>query len=180
MQERKLKMRKVKYALASSLDSFIARENGSVDWLSIEGVEMSDFGESFKSFDAVLMGRKTYEFALSQGMAAYPKMKNYVFSRTLKESSNKRVKIVSENAGEFVRKLKEMNGKDIWLCGGGKLATSLLAENLIDEIDLTVYPVLLGSGIPFFSEINRQIDLELTDSKSYKNGLVSLSYRVKH
>lgn len=173
-------MRKVKYTLASSLDNFIAREDGSVDWLSIKGVEMSDFGESFKSFDAVLMGRKTYEFAHSQGMGAYPKMKNYVFSRTLKESSNKRVKIVSKNACEFVRKLKEMNGKDIWLCGGGKLAASLLAENLIDEIDLTVYPVLLGSGIPFFSEINRQIDLELADSKSYKNGLVSLSYRVKH
>ncbi len=173
-------MRKVKYSLASSLDNFIARKDGSADWLSIEGVEMGDLADSFKSFDAVLMGRKTYEFALSQGMTAYPNMKNYVFSRTLRENPNKRVKIVSENAGEFVRNLKDMRGEDIWLCGGGRLAASLLAENLIDEIDLTVYPVLLGSGIPFFSEINRQIDLELTDSKTHKNGLVSLAYRVKN
>lgn len=173
-------MRKVKYSLASSLDNFIAREDGSIDWLSIEGVEMSDFADSFKSFDAVLMGRKTYELGLSQGMAAYPNMKNYVFSRTLKQSSNKRVEIVSENAGECVRNLKNEAGKDIWLMGGGNLAAALLAENLIDEIDLTVYPILLGSGIPFFSEINGQIDLELTDSKTHKSGLVSLLYRVKN
>lgn len=173
-------MRKVKYSLAGSLDNFIAREDGSVDWLAIEGLEMSDFAESFKSFDAVLMGRKTYELGLSQGMAAYPNMKNYVFSRTLKESANRDIEIISENAGEVVRNLKNEAGKDIWLMGGGNLATVLLAENLIDEIDLTIYPVLLGSGIPFFSAIDREINLELTNSKIHKSGLVSLSYRVKN
>jgi dihydrofolate reductase len=172
-------MRKVKYSLASSLDNFIAREDGSVDWLALEGVEQADFAESFKSFDAVLMGRKTYEFGLSQGMAAYPKMENYVFSRTLKESADKRVEVVAGDACEFVRSLKNARGGDIWLCGGGSLAASLLAENLIDEIELTVYPILLGSGIPFFSEVRRQIELELTGSKTYKNLLVTLSYRVK-
>lgn len=172
-------MRIVRYTLAASLDHFIAREDGSVDWLSIEGVEMADFADSFKSFDAVLMGRRTYEFALAHGAASYPGMKTYVFSSTLAGSSSERVEVVNGNPCEFVRGLKNAPGRDIWLCGGGTLAASLLPENLIDEIELTLYPLLLGSGIPVFSAVTRQTDLELTDCKTHPSGLVTLSYRVK-
>jgi dihydrofolate reductase len=176
-----LKMRKVKYGVANSLDNFIARKDGAYDWILTQGDHMKEISKFFKSFDAVLMGRKTYEVALSQGAGsgAYPGMKSYVFSRTLKECSDAGVKIVSENAGEFIRNLKNASGKDIWLMGGGNLAQTLFDENLIDEILLGVHPVLLGSGIPLFSPINHQIDLELTDCKTYKSGLVQLSYRVK-
>jgi dihydrofolate reductase len=106
-------------------------------------------------------------------------MKTCVFSRTLKETPGAEVRIVSENAGEFVRNLKNQSGKDIWLMGGGNLAASLLKENLVDEISLAIQPVLLGSGIPLFPEIGRQIDLQLLNCKTYKNGIVSVSYRVK-
>jgi dihydrofolate reductase len=75
--------------------------------------------------------------------------------------------------------LKNQSGKDIWLMGGGNLAASLVKENLVDEISLAIQPVLLGSGIPLFPEIGRQIDLQLLNCKTYKNGIVSVSYRVK-
>lgn len=172
-------MRKVVYALAISLDNFIARHDGAVDWLFMEGEQMKDFAESFKLFDAVLMGRKTYDFGVSHGMTSYPNMKNYVFSRTLEGSPDKRVEIVAKNPSEFVKGLKREAGKSIWLCGGGELAATLLNDDLVDEIILNVHPVLLGSGIPFFSKIKKQVDLELTNSKVYPNGLALLSYSVK-
>lgn len=183
-------MRKVKYFVANSLDNYIARKNGVVDWLFMDGTDygMSEF---FKSIDAVLLGRKTYEFALShspkpkqKGKSKKPKedsgMKSYVFSRTMKNAPDEGVKVISENAGEFVRNLKTEVGKDIWLMGGGELVRSLLAENVVDQIGLNIHPILLGSGIPLFPEIGKQIDLELLDCKAHKNGCVQVAYRVKN
>lgn len=187
-----LKVRKVKYFVANSLDDFIARPDGSVDWLFMDG---TDYGmrEFFASIDTMLMGRKTYEFALAHSPKPKPKskkakpkraskssMRSYVFSRTLKPETDGDMEIISENAGAFVRKLKEEEGKDIWLMGGGELAKSLFAENLVDEISLNVHPVLLGQGIPLFPDIGKQIDLELLESKAHKNGCVQLTYRVKN
>ena len=175
-------MRKVKYAVANSLDGFIARKDGAYDWIVMDSELMKELSEFFMSFDTILMGRKTYEVTLSQGAGAggYLDMKTYVFSRTMKESQDADVKIVSENAGEFIRNLKNETSKDIWLMGGGNLAQTLFDENLIGEIILGVHPILLGSGILLFPPINHQIDLELSDCKTYKNGLVQLSYRVKN
>ncbi|HVG32848.1 MAG TPA: dihydrofolate reductase family protein [Pyrinomonadaceae bacterium] len=173
-------MRKVKYFIANTLDGFIAREDGSVDWLLMDGTDygMSEF---FKSIDAVLLGRKTYEFALTQGhgMKSSKGMSCYVFSRTLKPAHHSGVEIISENAGEFVRNLKREAGKDIWLMGGGNLAASLLAEGVVDEISLNIHPVLLGSGIQLFPEIGKQLDLKMTDWKAHKNGCLQLTYQVK-
>ncbi len=107
-------------------------------------------------------------------------MKTYVFSRTLKESPESGVKVISEDAAKFIRNLKNETGQDIWLMGGGNLAQTLFDENLIDEILLGVHPVLFSSGIPLFPPINHQVDLELMACKTYSNGLVQLSYRVKH
>ncbi len=175
-------MRKVKYAVANSLDGFIARKDGAFDWIIMDKEVMDELTEFFKSVDTVLMGRKTYEVALRHGTddTSPPSMKSYVFSRTLKTRQGADVEVVSENAGEFIRKLKNGSGKDIWLMGGGNLAQTLFDENLIDEILLGVHPVLLGSGISLFPTINHQVDLELTDCKTYKNGVLSLVYRVKH
>ena len=186
-------MRKVKYLVANSLDNFIARKDGAVDWLFMDN---TDYGmrEFFASIDTMLIGRKTYEFALSQGSKPKRKsrskkakgksvfcssMKNYVFSRTMKAAPDEDVVIISESAEEFVRNLKAEAGKDIWLMGGGELARSLFAENLVDEIRLNIHPVLIGSGIPLFPDIGHQIDLELTDCKAYDNGCVQVAYRVK-
>lgn len=107
-------------------------------------------------------------------------MKCYVFSRTLKPRKGDLAEIVSTDAVKFVRKLKKQVGKDICVMGGGELAHSLFEAKLIDEIGFNIQPVLLGAGIPLFHPMKRQIDLELLDCQRFKNGCVSVTYRVKY
>lgn len=173
-------MRNVKYAVANSLDGFIARQDDSFDWIIMDGEVMNELTEFFKSVDTVLMGRRTYEVVLSHATEeTYPaNMKSYVFSRTLKKSEN--AEIISENAAEFIRQLKHQDGKDIWLMGGANLAKTLFDENLVDEILLGVHPILLGSGIPLFPQIKHEVNLELTACKRHQNGTLSLFYKVRH
>ena len=185
-------MRKVTLGLANSLDNYIARKNDGVDWLrwSKEVAEIS--AKFMKTVDAILIGRKTYEVMLKSGEASFPGGTNYVFSRSKRNRTSllrkiaaikkpdANVHVISENAASFVRKLKKVKGKGIVIFGGGKLAKSLLEANLIDEIVLNVHPVLLGSGIPLFHEMKRQIDLEFVSSRQLRTGAVILSYRVTH
>jgi len=176
-------MRKITFGVANSLDNFIARENGAVDWLMWSDEVMEIMSDFWKKIDTVLMGRKTYTVGLelSKGKKnPYPNIKTYVFSRTLKAEENADVEIVSENAVEFVRKLKSEEGKEICVMGGGEFAKSLFEAELIDEIGFNIHPVLLGSGIPLFLEMKRQIDLELIESRQLKTGCVYVLYRVKH
>jgi len=175
-------MRKVTFGGANSLDNYFARKDDSVDWLMWSNEAASVMKNFWKTIDTVVMGRRTYEVALRTGAGggAYPAVKNYVFSRTIKQKPGSNVEIISEDAAEFVRKLKSQEGKDICVMGGGLLAKSLLEANLIDEIGFNIHPVLLGSGIPLFHEMNHQIDLELIDFKAFKNGTLLVSYRVKH
>jgi len=189
-------MRDLKYYVACTVDRFIAREDGSFDFFLAEGEHFTDLLESFPEtipghlrealgvhagnrwFDAVLMGRATYEVGLKIGVTnPYPHLKQYLFSRSMRESPDPAVQLVSGDALAAVRALKEQAGKDIWLCGGGELATTLFPE--IDELILKVNPVLLGSGIPLFSGVIEQTSLELAESKSYSNGFLLLRYRVK-
>jgi dihydrofolate reductase len=172
-------MRKVTFGVANSLDNFIARKDDAVDWLMWTDEISSLMGEFWKTIDTIVMGRKTYEAALkhSKGGNPYPGMKTYVFSHSLNNAEN--VEIISGNAGEFIRNLKNQEGKDICVMGGGELAKALFEEALIDEVGLNIHPVLLGSGIPLFYEMSRQIDLELIECKTFKNGCVYVLYRVK-
>ena len=184
-------MRKVKYSVANSLDNFIALRDGGVAWLFNDG---TDYGmnEFFQSIDCMLLGRKTFEIATghsapkrkSKKAKRNPSgdwgMKSYVFSRTIKAGPEDDFTVISENAGEFVRKLKSESGKDIWLMGGGELAGGLLDEGVVDEISLNVHPVLLGQGIPLFGNLSTLVNLELFASKFHKNGCVQVDYRVKH
>ncbi|MCJ8279925.1 MAG: dihydrofolate reductase family protein [Rivularia sp. ALOHA_DT_140] len=174
-------MRKVKYYVACSVDGFIARKDGSFNDFVFEGEVVNDYIESFKLFDIVLMGRKTYEVGLKEDKTnPYPMMKSYVFSRSMKESPDENVELVSENGCELVRSLKNESGKDIYLCGGANLATTLFSENLIDEIILKINPFVMGSGIPLFGEVIQPTTLELTDRKIYDSGVLLVSYRVKN
>ncbi len=172
-------MRKITFGGANSLDNFIARKDDAVDWLLWTN-EVAEIMSSFwKTIDTVLWGRRTYEVAARSGKVSYPGVKNYVFSRTLKKRNTKSLTFVSEDAAEFVRRLKNEEGKGILVMGGGVLAKSLFDADLIDEIGLNVHPVLLGSGIPLFYEMPRQINLELSECRQLSNGCVVLKYQVK-
>ena len=175
-------MRKVTFGGANSLDNYFARPDHAVDWLLWSEEAVAVMADYWKTIDTVLMGRKTYEVALrsGQGGGTYPGVKNYVFSRTLEETPGGGVTVVREDAAAFVRDLKAQEGKDICLMGGGELARSLFEAELIDEIGFNIHPVLLGSGIPLFHPMSRQIDLELVECRPFKNGCVYVTYRVKH
>jgi dihydrofolate reductase len=176
-------MRKITFGGANSLDNYIARKDDAVDWLMWTDEVAEIMSKFWQTIDTILMGRKTFEVARRQSKGksnAYPGVKSYVFSRTLPATKDKGIEIVSENAVEFVRNLKSQAGKDICVMGGGEFARALFEADLIDEIGFNVHPILLGSGIPLFHEMNRQIDLELIECKTLKNGCVVLSYRVKH
>jgi dihydrofolate reductase len=173
-------MRKVTFGVANSLDNFIARVDDSVDWLSWTPEVSAITSKFWKTIDTVIMGRRTYDIARKMGTSSYSGVKNIVFSCKLKVSPDPNVELVSGDAVEYLHKLKAGNGKGICVMGGGVLAQSLLEADLIDEIGLNIHPVLLGSGIPLFGPVRRQVDLELKDSKVLKNGCVYLLYRVKH
>lgn len=180
-------MRKVTLGHANSLDNYIARKDGGSDWLhwSKEVAEISS--KFLKTVDAMLIGRKTYEVMLAFGQTSYPGAKNYVFSRSkkkrdalkkslvAKKKKADNVEVVSAEATKFVRELKRKKGKGIVVFGGGELAKSLFEADLIDEVVLNIHPLLLGSGIPLFHEMKRQIDLELLDCKILKGGYLAIS-----
>jgi dihydrofolate reductase len=175
-------MRKITFGCANSLDNFIARQDGAVDWLMWSDEVMGIMKDFWEKIDTVLMGRKTYEIALKQSKGKknpYPNIKSYVFSRTWKAKKEKDVEIVTSDAVEFVRTLKSQDGKEICLMGGGDFAKTMFEAKLIDEIGFNIHPILLGSGIPLFLEMKEQINLELIDCKTLKNGCVTVNYRVK-
>jgi dihydrofolate reductase len=171
-------VRKVTYGAATSLDGFIARKDHSVDWLQWSDDVSAITSRFWKSVDTVLMGRKTYEVVARGGMTSYPGVKNYVFSRTLKESPDPKVELVSDDAAGVVQALKTKKGKGICVMGGGEFAHSLFEADLIDEVGMNLHPVLLGSGIPLFLESRHQLDLELVECKPIKKGCVYVLYRV--
>lgn len=175
-------MRKVVFGGANSLDNYFARKDGTFDWIMWSDESAKIMADYFKTFDTIVMGRRTYEVSIANGYGdgSTKGMKTYVFSRTLKPRSTKNLEITSEDVVEFVGRLKQQEGKDICIMGGGLLAKPLLEADLIDEIGFNIHPVLLGSGIPLFYQMNRQIDLALLDCKTLKNGCVLITYRVKH
>jgi len=173
-------MRTVTYGAACSLDGFIAPPDGSMDWLHFSRDAQEYMTSYWASVDALLMGRKTYEVAMAMGGAGgggSSGITTYVFSRTL-TSVGEGAHLVSEDAGEFVRQLKEQPGKGICVMGGGELAQSLFAAGVIDEVGLNTHPILLGSGTPFFRDPGRRISLELAESRVIDGGCVLSVYRV--
>lgn len=172
-------MRKITFGGANSLDNYLARTDHSVDWLMWGDEAAAVMADFWTSIDTVLMGRKTYEVASRSGQqGGYPGVKNYVFSRTLKDVPDG-VTVISDDAVAFTRALKEQVGKGICLMGGGELARTLFEAGLIDEIGFNIHPVLLGAGIPLFHPMSRQINLELKECRAFRNGCVYVTYLVK-
>ena len=180
-------MRKVTFGCANSLDNYIAREDGGVDWLLWSDEAAEIMKEYWAKIDTIIMGRKTWDIAVANSAALkkrknkdlYAGIKTYVFSRTLEPGEHDGVTVIGGDPGKFVRSLKEQEGKEICIMSGGRLAKSLLEAGAIDEIGLNVHPVVLGSGIPLFHKMKRQIDLELINCRPMKNGCFYVLYKVK-
>ena len=174
-------MGKVILYIAASIDGYIAREDGAVDWLDMVAMEGEDYGYTafYEGVDALIMGSKTYEevLALSPGVWPYVGKLSYVLSRRRLTSENLEIVITAETAEDVVAKLKREGAGRIWLLGGGALTASMLELDLIDEIILSVIPVMLGKGLPLFprQELGDK-KLELVETKGYGSGLGQLHY----
>lgn len=171
-------MRKIILGLAISLDGFIEGPNGEYDWCFTD----QDYGmsEFFKRIDAIFYGRKSYELTLSMGesaMPGFPKLTEYVFSNSM-QKVKPGVNLVSGNIQNKVNQVKQEIGKDIWLFGGASLTASLMNLRLVDEIWLSVHPIILGAGKALFNNTRSRIPLKLIDSKTYSTGLISLKYEL--
>ncbi len=137
-----------------------------------------DFAGLTEQFDIYFMGRRTFEVA-GGGQSTAPGKRTFVFSRTLRQDDHPNVTIVGDDWREVVRALRGKDGKDIWLFGGGSLFRSLAEEDLVDTVEVTVIPIVLGGGTPLIEEPAERIRLTLTDHRIYeKTGTVSLTYAV--
>jgi dihydrofolate reductase len=163
-----------------SLDGYIARRNGAMDFLTIDEQGEALMADFFSGIDTTLMGRKTaagwVKMRKSGEVPDSPGMANYVFSRRWKAGERDGFEVVNGSLTAFVSKLKQRSGKDIYLGGGGELTRGFLQEDLVDELFIGIGPVLLGDGIPGFPGKFPQRDFKLTECKSYANGSVGLRY----
>lgn len=175
-------MPRIELYIACSLDGYIARKDGSIDWLTeYENNSETDYGysEFYSSIGTVLMGRKTYEQVLGFGDWPYGEKKTYVFTRQNEPlRREKNVEFVSGDIGEFARRLKENTDEDIWLVGGSQLIKVFLEENLVQDFIVFVVPIILGSGIPLFDRIGKEIRLKMINTERYESGLVRVEYEI--
>jgi dihydrofolate reductase len=169
-------MRKVILGLGISIDGYIARLDGTFDFLFMpKDFSMAKF---FASIDTGIMGRKTYDVAKAQGGGSFgPKIKTYVLSRTLPPGEREGNTFVNVSPQGLVEKIRRSKGKDIWLMGGGEIARDFLRADLVDELYLGVVPVLLGEGRPLFPSGFPQRNFELIENKTFSRGLISLKYK---
>lgn len=168
-------MRKIVLFVATSIDGFIAGKDGNTDWLYTEG----DFGYQafYDSIDTTIMGYNTYYFIRHFAEFPYPDKKNYVFSRKNRIPDENPVEFVFGDVVEFTRSLKESEGKNIWLVGGGQINSLLLNANLIDQMIISIHPTALGDGIKLFKDESlNKFNFTLVKHKVFERGLVQLTY----
>ena len=161
-----------------SLDGYIAGPNGEYDWIVMD--PEIDFSGMMKQFDTFLIGRKTFDAMKRMGNAGKSSkgITNIVCSRTLKPSDYPKVRIEAD-AERVVKELKHKPGKDIAIFGGGELFRSLLAVGLVDRLEMSVIPVLLGGGIPLLPPPAGRVTLTLRNQRLYKKtGTLGLEYDV--
>ncbi len=167
-------MRKIKLFIASSLDGYIASEDGGIDWLPKN--TDSGYDEFYKTIDTVLMGKKTYQQVLTFGAYPYEGKNSYIFTRNSDQNKDENVEFVSE-IEEFVKELVSSSGKDVWLVGGAEIFSYFFNRGFVDEIIVSVIPIVLGKGIPLFKNIQKNTKLELIKTKEYDE-LIELHYKV--
>jgi dihydrofolate reductase len=170
-------MRKIVLGLGMSLDGYIARPDGAIDFLFMpKDYSMAPF---FATIDTAIMGRKSLEAGLKMGGGKFDSggLAIYVFSRTQPPGKAAGWTYVNVSPAAFVSKLRKRPGKDIWLMGGGDLAREFLKADLVDELYIGVVPVLLGEGIPLFPSGFPQRNFALIENKTYSKGMIALKYQ---
>ncbi len=180
-KQSKVEERKIIVSIATSADGFIARLDGSVDWLDRPHTEDYGMSEFFKSIDTILWGRRTYDMALGMkgGGGFGGKIKNYVFTHHPPKRSKSKIEFVSEPVEDFGSRLRATPGKDIWMMGGGGLIASFLDANELDEFIIHVIPTFIGEGIPLIAPKRRTIELSLLSTHPYKDGVLRKHYAVR-
>ena len=165
-------MRQLQLYIAASLDGYIAGPNGEIDWLDAGGDLDYGYREFYDSIDTTLMGRATYEITQTVEEFPYPDKVNYVFTRNRGLPNTEHVRFISDDITAFVRTLKEQEGKNIWLIGGGQINTIMLNADLVDGIILTVFPIVLGEGTSLFAPGARRAAFRTIDCTTYETGLI--------
>ncbi|HEV8448195.1 MAG TPA: dihydrofolate reductase family protein [Gemmatimonadaceae bacterium] len=176
--------------MAASLDGFIARKDGSVDWLETsdefaDGATMEPgFVEAFlKTIDCYVMGSRTYETALNfeaKGFGwSYGDKPTFVLTRRELRKVRETVQFYSGDLAQLVTERLRPEFRSIWFVGGGLVAGECLRRGLADEVLYSILPVLIGDGVSFFEKLDRDVALHLADLKAYKNGMVELRYEVR-
>jgi dihydrofolate reductase len=168
-------MRKIRLFIASSLDGYIARTSGDVDWLFTD----QDYGytEFLAEVDTVIMGNKTYQQVLSFGEYPYKGKKSFVFSKTLQGETDNNVEFVGGDLKSFINTLRQSSDRDIWLVGGGETIHYFMKHRFVDELILSIHPIILGNGIPLIvKDASLETALELKNVKSYDSGLLQVFY----
>jgi dihydrofolate reductase len=168
-------MRNVVLGLGISLDGYIARPDGAVDFLFMpKDFSMAEF---MATIDTVIMGRKTLDAAIRMSGGAYrADMPTYVFSRSQPPGKRDGLEFVNQPPASLIEQLRKLPGKDIWMMGGGELAREFLRADLIDALYLGIVPTLLGEGIPLFPGGFPQREFKLVENQSYSKSLVALKY----
>ena len=179
--------RKIIVYITTSADGFIARPDGSVDWLERPRPKGNyGMGAFYKSIDTILWGRKTCDMALEfqkrgvPGTAFDTRIKNYVFTHgPLPSPAPASVEFVNESIKVFTNRLRKYEGKDIWMMGGAGIIASFLDEGEIDEFMIHVIPKFIGEGIPLIAPARRTVPLKLISSTKFPDGVVKLHYALR-
>jgi dihydrofolate reductase len=169
---------KVVLYIATSLDGYIARDNGDIDWLSIVQTPGEDYGynQFIKSVDTVIMGRKTYEKVVSFGIGFPHRNKScYVLTRSGR-TGDENVEFYSGDVESLIQDIRRKRDGNIFVDGGAEIIHEFMLKDLIDVFVISVVPVLLGSGIRLFREGWKEKKLALRDSRSFPSGLVQSTY----
>ena len=172
------RQRKVILGLGISLDGYIARPDGAVDFLFMPKDYHPHWSKFMGRIDTAIMGRKTYEVGkkLSGGKIDTMGIKTYVMSQTLPPGEREGLIFTRKSAQEIVKAIRTSSGKDIWMMGGGELARVFLADDLIDEMYLGIIPTLIGEGIPLFPPGYPQREFNLVKNTAFSRGMIALVY----
>ena len=171
----------VTYFLAASVDGYIATREGSVDWLEQFHArrENRGFTDLYSSVGALLMGSRTYEFALSLPTWPSPDKLTWVFTSRALRIVHPSITLTSQSPATIMRKIVATGIKHAWLMGGGKLAASFRREGLISRYVISVMPIILGGGIPLLEARGKTETLKFVSAMPFKSGVVQLTYEKR-